>query len=318
MLKKGVNMAKKKKKTYEYRHYELPQDLPVLALLGEGWIRKYACDDVLHFHNHLEIGYCYWGTGDLFMEDKVVPFSPGTVSLIPQNVPHSTDCAGRLGKWEYLFVDVEEFMKYFNENTMWFVNSVISPISTKAYILNREQSPVMANLVLQIMDEMRFHKHHYHLSVRALIFALFIEVGRLQDNMDSSTEIHHQLKSSVQIVPALEYISENYAESIRISELADMCHMSETHFRRLFHSIMSVSPLDYVNTARIHTACSFLRTTDDSVLSIAVKTGFSTVTTFNRNFSKVVGTTPLKWRNDPANVEKNLKNYNIKKLEGWL
>jgi len=315
-------MEKKKKMTYEYRHYELQQEFPILALLGEGWIRRIDHLDVMHFHGQLEIGYCYWGAGELFVEDKVYPFSAGTVTIIPRNVPHSTDSGGRLVKWEYLFVDIDEFLNYFSENSEWFLNSVIFPISSKAYILSRDKSPVMANMILQILDEMRFQKHHYQLSVRALIFAFFIEVGRLDVNEEISKEISKEIKlqqkSSIQIVPALEYISENYGEAIRISELADMCHLSETHFRRLFHCIMSVSPLDYINTTRIYTSCSLLRTTDDSVLSIAVKTGFSTVTTFNRNFSKVVGTTPLKWKNDPAIAEKNLKNYNIKKLEGWL
>lgn len=307
-------MSKKKKGTFEYRHYELPQDLPVLALLGEGWIRKY--DLILHFHNHLEIGYCYSGTGDLYVEDNINRFSPGSFSFIPQNVPHATKSdEGTVSKWEYLFLDMEGLMKYFNDK--WYINSIASPISSKAYQLDAKHFPVIANLILQIMDEMRYHRHCYQVSVRGLILALFIKIGRLDLEIENISDIHQQQKS-IQIVNALEYISENYMDPIKINELAEMCHMSETHFRRLFHNIMSISPLEYINKARIHASCSLLRSTEDSILSIALKTGFSTVTTFNRNFNKVVGTTPLKWRNASVNVEKNLKNYNIKKLDGWL
>lgn len=308
-------MTNKKKSTCEYRHYDVPKDLPVLALLGDGWIRMY--EQILHFHNQLEIGYCYWGMGDILIEDKVYPFSPGTVTLIPRNVPHSTDGRESLSKWEYLFIDMDEFAQFFNESPTELINSGIFPISTKPYIISREQSPIIRNLVLQVLDEMRFHKNHFQLSVISLMFAFLIEVSRLKLEVDTE-EFDLHSRSSIHILPALEYISENYGEPISICELADMCHMSETHFRRLFNSIMSVSPLDYINKTRIHSSCNLLRSTDDSVLSIAIKTGFTTVTTFNRNFNKVVGTTPLKWRNDPENIKKNLKNYNIKKLEGWF
>ena len=37
---------------------------PILALLGQKWVQNYGNDvDYLHFHNYLEIGYCYGGDG---------------------------------------------------------------------------------------------------------------------------------------------------------------------------------------------------------------------------------------------------------------
>ncbi len=311
-------MAKKRKLTFEYRHYELPQDLPVLALLGDSWIRKYELLDALHFHNHMEIGYCHWGTGSLYIEDRTYSFGPGTFTMIPQNVPHSTSSdIGTMSKWEYLFVDLNGLTQCLNGTTGRYAQSVMEQINTRAFYLNESDHPEMAGMVLKIMDDMRYHKHHYHLSVRGMMIALLMEAGRLEEMADAIEVVPHN-KSSIQVAPALEYISINYYKPIKIVELAELCHMSETHFRRLFQHIMSVSPLDYINTVRIHNACALLRSTQDSVLSIAIKTGYSTITTFNRNFYKMMETTPLKWRNNPVNMEKSLKNYNIKRLEGWF
>lgn len=48
----------------ELRYYKMPEGSPILALLGQKWIQNYGNDvDYLHFHNYLEIGFCYEGQG---------------------------------------------------------------------------------------------------------------------------------------------------------------------------------------------------------------------------------------------------------------
>ena len=61
------------------------------------------------------------------------------------------------------------------------------------------------------------------------------------------------------ITRVLDFVSYHYMEDIRIEDLAKICHISETHFRRVFTSHMKVSPLEYINSVRIHTACEFLQ-----------------------------------------------------------
>ena len=48
----------------EFRYYQMPAGSPILALLGQKWVQNYGNDvDYLHFHNYLEIGFCYEGDG---------------------------------------------------------------------------------------------------------------------------------------------------------------------------------------------------------------------------------------------------------------
>ncbi|MEI3492789.1 MAG: hypothetical protein V8Q73_12590 [Blautia sp.] len=58
-------MAKKRKKPkMEFRYYQMPAGSPILALLGQKWRQNYGKGvDYLHFHNYLEIGFCYEGDG---------------------------------------------------------------------------------------------------------------------------------------------------------------------------------------------------------------------------------------------------------------
>lgn len=102
---------KQEKEKIEFRYYELPKDLPILALLGEEWELPYGTD-LVHFHNHLEIGYCYYGVGVMCYGEMRTAYDKGTLTVIPKNYPHRTDGGQKdIQKWEYLFIDAEELLR---------------------------------------------------------------------------------------------------------------------------------------------------------------------------------------------------------------
>lgn len=69
-------MAKKRKMKMEFRYYQMQDGIPILALLGEKWVQNYGRDvDYLHFHNYLEIGFCYSGEGELVLGEEPVRFA---------------------------------------------------------------------------------------------------------------------------------------------------------------------------------------------------------------------------------------------------
>ena len=62
---------------------------------------------------------------------------------------------------------------------------------------------------------------------------------------------------------ALRYVEEHYreplhAEQLRVGDLAAVCGLSETHFRRLFQKNMQLTPMEYVNKVRIREACRLM------------------------------------------------------------
>ena len=103
-------------------------------------------------------------------------------------------------------------------------------------------------------------------------------------------------------------------QNFPMEELAQMCHLSETHFRRVFHEIMNTSPLNYLNTTRILQACTLLRSTEDSILSISEQVGFRSVSSFNRHFAEIMGTQPSTWRKKTIQVQ----NASILRYTGWM
>lgn len=167
-----------------------------------------------------------------------------------------------------------------------------------------------------LMDEMRQKKNHFNDCVRGLLIAFFTELLRMCESDASENEVKKKTGVS-QITAALDYVRLEYANNIRVEELAKASHMSETHFRRVFESYMNMSPMDYINLMRVQKACDIMKKTNDPMDVVAQKVGFTTTSTFNRNFKKYLNTSPYQWKISPENYERKLLNYNISALKGW-
>ena len=157
----------------------------------------------------------------------------------------------------------------------------------------------------------------YRDSVRGLSLSLMMMIARLNNKLGPTTEGVRQKNGFDQIRPALEHIRDNFANPTKIAQIASVCHMSESHFRRLFEENMGMTPVDYLNQVRIKKACDMIRKTGYSMEEIAVKVGFSTTSTFNRNFKRIVGTSPYHWKKSPENFETKLADFNILVEKGW-
>ena len=106
------------------------------------------------------------------------------------------------------------------------------------------------------------------------------------------------------IAPAVQYIALHYMENISIQELGRLCHVSTTHLRRVFRHVMKCSPLEYLQMVRLEAACILLFRSDLSVLEVGNQVGFPTVTSFTRQFKKLMQTTPGQWRKQSRNAKK--------------
>lgn len=312
-------MAKKKKPKIEFRYYKMPENRQIIALLGEKWVQSYGLDiDYLHFHNYLEIGYCYNGTGTLTLGQQDYRFTGNQFSIIPKNYPHTTTSdPGTVSKWEYLFVDVEGLLKETlrTERTDSQIQWLCDRINSQAIFQSAAEAPGVAAIIRGVMDNIRGRKPFYMEEAKGLMLTLFAIIARSQNVDKAPLELNSKILSSVSL--ALDYISEHYMEQIKIKDIANFCHISETHFRRIFSTHMNISPLEYLNLIRIHAACDFLRKTDYSIADIANKCGFITPSTFNRNFQQVTGTSPAEWRKQPENFEQQLLQFNLHFEQGW-
>ena len=253
---------KKKKESLQFRFYEIPQNQPVLALLGEKWIQNYgSAIDFLHFHNHMEIGFCYGGEGTLVLDKEHIRFGNNMFSVIPKNYPHTTNSdKDTISRWEYLFVDVESFMHDIYKDNPVFAQDMIKRINKRAFFVNVEDYPETGRMILDICNEMRNKQEFYVETVRGILQSLLINIARINKNSsDKADKVRNQMVSITQIGAALDYISKKYNEQITVADLARVSHLSETHFRRVFEKSMNMTPVDYLNMVRVQMACEYMK-----------------------------------------------------------
>jgi AraC-type DNA-binding domain-containing proteins len=307
-------MSKKKKQPAEFRFYEVPQDEPVLALMGSKWIQVYGQNiHNQHFHNLMEIGYCHYGEGDLEFEDEKHRFGAGMLSCIPANYFHVTKSDTNVKAfWEYIFMNPEDILKPWGKSSQE-MNELMKAINQQAFFIHTEENPMIATLIRAMFEQMQHKSAYYQECVKGLAYSLLFEIARFNGKAADSAGY----KSSLQLENAIAYVDKNYAQNFKIVDLARECHMSETHFRRVFQEKMNMTPIEYVNFVRIKKACELIDKTDISMEDVAEKVGFITPSTFNRNFRRIIGTSPYQWKKRPDNHEGKLQEYKISALKGW-
>ncbi|MFR7899384.1 MAG: AraC family ligand binding domain-containing protein [Ruminococcus sp.] len=155
-------MAKKRKMKMEFRYYQMQDGSPILALLGEKWEQNYGRDvDFLHFHNYLEIGYCYSGAGELVLGEEPMRFAGREFTIIPPNFPHTTTSdIGNISKWEYLFIDVEGFLAN-AAGTPLRAEKMVQRIYSKAFCLKECEYKSLSDKILKLLDIMRGGEEFY-------------------------------------------------------------------------------------------------------------------------------------------------------------
>ena len=322
-------MSKPKNTITEYRSYYLPMHFPVLLLSGDHWKISDVPSGRLHFHNCLEIGICHSRSGYIEVFGEKMPFREGDVTVIPKNVPHTTySTPGTESHWSYLYLDSKELFRNLLPAT--WQDYDLAGYSQNKYrpILNRKEFPQVHNLALLAIRELEEQKPSFQVSAKGLLLSLFIEIYRIQysgknsgnvsDPEKEETSSERKTENALVIAPALNYIEENYMQQFTIEYLADLCHWSPTHFRRVFHDIMGTSPLDFVNNTRVSKACQLLRSTEESVLNISEMVGFHSVSSFNRYFIKIMQMSPRDYRKQILKSDVRVENQSVQEYAGWL
>ena len=319
----GGIMSKPKATVVDYRNYYLPYDFPVLLLSGDYWRISNKRSASLHFHNCLEIGICHSDSGYMAFSGTKEPlyFKAGDVTCIPQNIPHTTwSSPGTESHWSYIFINPDEFMRLMKPGLSARTYDLsISGFKDYKYILPKDEYPEVYTLVMAVIKELEEKKAHYHTSSSGLLTSLIVQLYRIQSaGGELRTSSDNPPENAMVLSPVLDYIETNYADDIDIDYLAEICRLSPSHFRRLFHEIMGTNPLDFVNTTRINKACALLRSTEDSILDISEAVGFRSVSSFNRHFADLMKTSPRDYRKETLQFKENAEKMTIREYKGWM
>lgn len=99
-----------------------------------------------------------------------------------------------------------------------------------------------------------------------------------------------------QLHRSLQYIHSNISDTLSVSDLAAMEHLSESRYRALFAAATGRSPTRYIAELRTNLARQLLRDTSMSIRQIAEAAGYPDTHYFSRVFRKNFSMTPSAYR----------------------
>ncbi len=93
-----------------------------------------------------------------------------------------------------------------------------------------------------------------------------------------------------------EFIESNLSEKLTVQTLAKTCQLSEAYFARRFKNTFQRSPHEYVIERRLSKARSALQQSHQSLINVALDSGFSSHAHMSYVFQERLGTSPSRLR----------------------
>ena len=100
-------------------------------------------------------------------------------------------------------------------------------------------------------------------------------------------------KSSVRVI---QYIDDNFSQTIKLAELSRLANMSATKLKKLFRQFTGCTITEYILSKKTDYASHLLADSDLSIEELAKKVGFDTVAGFSTSFKKQTGIPPSEYR----------------------
>lgn len=281
-----------KRPSIQYVPKALSSKFPFMAGLGNYGLHPYNPQADYRFHDCTEFVCCHSGRGVLLSEEKAFPFQAGDVLFISPYMPHYLYKEGEERcRCEFIHVNLTQMHdpEIFGD-IIEFTEQLLVPFTLNP-VISGEKYPVFRELILLMLDEIACAKPYFMLSIKGYCMSIVAQLKMMWDQREEEEGTEH--RSS--LYPALVYMNRYYYKDTSIPELAAICHLSETHFRRLFKSKFAMSPLDYLNHIRIRESCIRLSRRSLLISQAAEQAGFRTLSSYNRKFLEIMGMSPSQW-----------------------
>lgn len=158
-----------------------------------------------------------------------------------------------------------------------------------------------ARLIIEETDLLCSHKPEgYQIAVRGNLLRLFyliVSGTHPAQRGAADWKGHGQQGRLEKIKVIVKYVEAHFAEKIAIKDMAELLGYSESHFMKFFRETMGISFIAWLDRYRLSMAARMLKLTEDTVLEVSSKAGFSNLSYFNRSFKTRYGMTPRQYRN---------------------
>jgi AraC-like DNA-binding protein len=261
-------------------------------------IRTRKFETYWHFHTEYELILTLRCPGYRLVGDNLSPLKAGDLVLVGANLPHLWQYESATGEHN---PSVEIHLIQFEESFLgnyWMqmpsflpLKQLLKRASVGLYFSGKTREQV-AELIMQMKGTT---------GIRRLIIFLSIF-----DLLASSSEYHSIASpgfsselnpfSEERMNKVIQYINEHIDQPVCLEDAAKLVHLSAGAFSRFFHKHTARTFPAFVNELRIGRACRLLAESEMNITEIALTSGFTNLSNFNRQFFRLKKTTPRGFR----------------------
>ena len=251
-----------------------------------------------HQHIYFEIAYFRAGAGTYTTAHTAYPIRPGDVFVFASNEVHCiTEITEPLDLTNVHFVP--EFL--------WSGSGAAVPGSE---LLCYAHNPEFSNrlhpgtaaadrirtLLRDTAREMAARAPEHETMVRLRLSEIFVQLLRGCAYGDALPVNQTQRRHLDAVRRATDYISEHLTEPLTLAEIAAEAQMSPNYFSAVFRTVRAVPLWDYISERRVAEAMRQIDAGTDSMLTVAMQSGFNNTANFNKAFRRYTGRTPSEYR----------------------
>ncbi len=275
-----------------------PRDSTVEALpndivLGRG---EPGVMPISHWHAQIEINYVETGSTRYEMCGREFRIGPGDIALFWGGLPHRLADFEEGTRMEAIHLPLVQFFR------LRLSDEIREKLMHGAALIATERAEedrcAFARMCRYFRSDDAERKRHATEELLLRIERIALESYELVDlgtERDGALETPDQ-KSFDKIRQILGFIAEHFRENIDASTIADNASLHPKYLMSLFKKSTGVTLNQYVQLLRLSYAQALLLEDEGSILTVAMESGFGSLSHFNRSFRKHTGMKPTEYR----------------------
>ena len=174
----------------------------------------------------------------------------------------------------------------------------LDPTGVRLIAVQGQRDPLITGIAGNLMREAMNGDAGSRLFAESLAAMLAVHLLRNYAERSQPIETDRISTQPRAVTQAVDFINDNYATDLSLSDIAAAAHLSPFHLSRIFKKATGVSPYQYLLQVRVNSARSRLTAGagDRSRAEVAAAVGFADQSHLTRHFKRMVGVTPKQLR----------------------
>lgn len=238
-------------------------------------------------HSHIAVEIVKVKSGELSccINNEIIHLNSDEIIFINSNTGHRL--YSRNAEISYMHIDINFFIENSNNNEFSKLYEFISHTKAKPYMIFSNNKEIQG-----ILDKINVKYYENQMNSRWYIKAYIYELIAFMYSQSFIMAPIISVKQIEKIKPIVSYIDANFRSSIMLDEICAAVSYNRYGVCHYFKSITGSTVFEYINFLRVDFAVEKLKQKGNTILEIAIESGFSSPTYFNRVFKSIIGCSP--------------------------